>query len=84
VWLSSSGPLGAEVTDDHGRDLLVISRPKEFDEFEAAMSPREHMVFFGALHRRALRGGHRMLRLLPGSRKLLIEGDFRDWHEIEA
>jgi menaquinone-dependent protoporphyrinogen oxidase len=84
VWLFSSGPLGTATTDGQGRDLRVVSRPKEFIEFEAAIKPQDHQVFFGALDPAKLRGGHRLIGMLPAAKKLLIEGDFRDWRDIEA
>jgi menaquinone-dependent protoporphyrinogen oxidase len=84
VWLFSSGPLGVDITARDGGNVENIWRPREFDAFEAAIRPRDHRVFPGTLHRRALRGVHRLLRLLPGSRKLLLEGDFRNWREVEA
>ena len=41
-------------------------------------------MFFGALDPAKLRGGHRLIGMLPAAKKLLIEGDFRDWRDIEA
>src|SRR5262249_9211722 len=34
VWLFSSGPVGTELVDAKGRDVLAASAPKEFAEFE--------------------------------------------------
>lgn len=50
VWLISSGPLGAEATDDQGRDLRAVAEPKEFTEFEETITPRGQRVFFGVLN----------------------------------
>ena len=46
--------------------------------------PREHRVFFGALdpHHLGLRDG--LIRTTPAGRKLLPEGDFRNWTEVDA
>lgn len=41
VWLFSSGPLGTEIVDEEGRDILEATRPKEFDELSALIHPRE-------------------------------------------
>lgn len=84
VWLFSSGPLGTETKDAHGRDLLVTSEPKEFAEFKDAIKPRGLRVFFGALDPDTLGFAGRMMRLLPAGHTLLPEGDFRDWKEIDT
>jgi menaquinone-dependent protoporphyrinogen oxidase len=84
VWLFSSGPLGTATKDAQGRDLLVVSEPKEFAEFKEAIKPCALKVFFGALDPRKLGFSHRLVRSLPAGRALLPEGDFRDWKDIEA
>ncbi len=84
VWLFSSGPLGTEATDAKGQDLRVAAEPKEIAEFRESIHPRDHRVFFGALNPRTLDLCDRLIRALPAGRKLLPEGDFRDWQEIEA
>jgi menaquinone-dependent protoporphyrinogen oxidase len=83
VWLFSSGPLGTATVDKQGRDVLVTSEPKEFAELEQSLRPRGRRVFFGALDRKKLRGMHRFFALAPASEKLLLEGDFRDWRQID-
>ena len=84
VWLFSSGPLGTTTTDSKGRDLRVDAVPKEISELAAAIRPRDHRVFFGELDIGKLRGTHRLMAKLPAARKAFIEGDFRDWHEIDT
>ena len=84
VWLFCSGPLGTATTDDQGRDVMDSSRPGEFDGFEASIAPRDLTVFRGALDPRERDGGSWLLRRLPAGRRLLPEGDFRDWAAIEA
>lgn len=84
VWLFSSGPLGDSPKDAQGRDLLVVSEPKEFAEFKAVIKPRGLRVFFGALNPGQLAFAERMFRRLPAGRALLPEGDFRDWKAIDA
>ncbi|HUY74561.1 MAG TPA: flavodoxin domain-containing protein [Candidatus Dormibacteraeota bacterium] len=84
VWLFSSGPLGTETKDQHGRDVLVASEPKEFAEFTATIEPKDKRVFFGALDGKKLRGVHRLFSLVPAADRVLIEGDFRDWKLIDA
>src|SRR5690606_23678725 len=84
TWLFSSGPLGTEQTDEEGRDLREVTEPKEIAEVEEMIHPRGHVVFFGALDPKKLAPHHRLLRLLPAGRKLLPEGDFREWDAIEA
>jgi menaquinone-dependent protoporphyrinogen oxidase len=84
VWLFSSGPLGTEATDGKGRDLTVAAEPKEMDEFEGAIGPKGHRVFFGALDPGKLGFTERAIRKLPAARTMLPEGDFRDWTEIDT
>jgi menaquinone-dependent protoporphyrinogen oxidase len=90
VWLFSSGPVGPDKVDKHGRDVLVTSIPKEFAGFERTIHPREERVFFGALDPDAEPRGiaDRFMRgftgLFPGIKSSMPFGDFRDWREIEA
>jgi len=84
VWLFSSGPLGTEPVDAQGQDLTVAAEPKEIAELTAAIHPRGHRVFFGALDPGRLGLGERAIRKLPAARAIMPEGDFRDWAQIEA
>jgi menaquinone-dependent protoporphyrinogen oxidase len=84
VWLFSSGPLGTSATDAQGHDLRRAAEPKELAELRAAINPRDHRVFFGALNRSKMGLKDRMLTSLPAARALFLEGDFRDWKDIEA
>jgi menaquinone-dependent protoporphyrinogen oxidase len=84
VWLFSSGPLGTATTDAQGRDLREAAAPKGLAELSAAVTPWDHRVFFGALDRTRLGFPERLLRMLPAGRELLLEGDFRDWAEVET
>jgi menaquinone-dependent protoporphyrinogen oxidase len=85
VWLFSSGPLGTEAKDAQGRDLRVVTEPKEIAVFREVIHPRDHRVFFGALDRNKLGFTHGLLlKMFAGGDKGLPEGDFRDWNEIEA
>ena len=84
VWVFSSEPLGTEATDGKGRDLTVAAEPKEMAEFEGAIGPKGHRVFFGALDPGKLGFSERAIRKLPAARTMLPEGDFRDWTEIDT
>ncbi len=86
VWLFSSGPLGSELVDEEGRDVLEATRPKEFDELSALIHPRGERVFFGAWDPNAppVGIGERLLRLMPATREATPAGDFRDWPAIDA
>lgn len=84
VWFFSSGPLGTATTDAQGRDLLVVSAPKEFAEFNATIRPRATQVFYGALDPTKLGFAERLFRNVPAGRTLLPEGDFRDWQAIDS
>jgi len=68
VWLFSSGPLGTSLPAD----------PKELPILRDATNARGHHVFYGALDRRNLSVGE---RLIAGVVKA-PEGDFRDWTDI--
>jgi menaquinone-dependent protoporphyrinogen oxidase len=84
LWLFSSGPLGTSPTDEQGRDQRVAALPKEANELAETTRAREHHVFFGALDHRKFDFGERLIALLPVGKKLLQEGDFRDWEEVDA
>lgn len=86
VWLFSSGPLGKELVDEEGRDILEATRPKEFDELSALIHPRGERVFFGAWDPDAppVGLGERLLRLMPATKDATPSGDFRDWPAIDA
>jgi menaquinone-dependent protoporphyrinogen oxidase len=89
TWLFSSGPIGAETVDKHGRDVREASRPVEFGELASEIRPRGTAVFFGAFDPEAEpigaweRLGAPFLRM-PAVRKSMPAGDFRDWPAIEA
>ncbi len=86
VWLFSSGPLGADLVDDEGRDIFAAMRPKEFDELEAMLRPRGTKVFFGAWDPTAPPIGmaERFMKHLPANTEGMPAGDFRDWDAIDA
>jgi menaquinone-dependent protoporphyrinogen oxidase len=84
VWLFSSGPIGSDTKDAQGRDVREATVPKEIAEFKATIQPQDHHVFWGAFDHTKLNFTHRMVFALPAMKKLLVEGDFRDWDEIDA
>jgi menaquinone-dependent protoporphyrinogen oxidase len=86
TWLFSSGPIGTETVDKEGRDVLVVSEPKEFAEFRDAIHPRDEKVFFGAYDPAAKPIGlaERLTSLMPAAKSALPGGDFRDWPAIDA
>jgi menaquinone-dependent protoporphyrinogen oxidase len=83
VWLFSSGPLGEEESDEQGRDVRETTRPKEVAELAETIHPRGEHVFFGALDPEKLSLGERAIRRLPPMRRLMPEGDFRDWEDVD-
>jgi menaquinone-dependent protoporphyrinogen oxidase len=85
VWLFSSGPLGTDLVDDEGTDILEVTRPKEFDELSELIGSRGEQVFFGAWDPDAPPVGmaERALRHMPAAQDLPA-GDFRDWDAIDA
>ena len=84
VWLFSSGPLGDQPTDAVGCDLRAIGVPKELARTATAVRARDHRVFLGTLDHTKFDVGERLLWALPASRKLLIEGAFCDWADVET
>ncbi len=84
VWLFSSGPLGNETMTREAEDPLKAAKPQELPELTEALLPRRHRVFFGALDPKKLSFRDRMLRMLPSGRRMLPEGDFRDWGDIDS
>lgn len=88
VWLFSSGPVGTQTKDSKGREVRDVSGPKEIDELQGVVKPRDHRVFFGALDGTRLTGtigfAYRLARRSQAAREAMPEGDFRDWNEIEA
>lgn len=89
VWLFSSGPIGTDLVDAKGQDVVEASRPAEFTEFAASIHPRDERIFFGAYDPAARpiglmeRIGAPFMRM-AAVRKSVPAGDFRDWPAIEA
>ena len=86
VWLFSSGPLGTDLVDKDGAEVLQTCRPKEFQELSALVRARGAQVFFGAYdpHARRTTVSERVFALLPAAKAGLPAGDFRDWATIDA
>jgi menaquinone-dependent protoporphyrinogen oxidase len=70
IWLFSSGPTGD----------AVLPAPKELAGLEAAIHPRNHRIFTGALDPKKLSFPE---RIAVKAVKAPL-GDFRDWTEIDA
>ncbi len=73
VWLFSVGPLGVNFMDDE-------QQPKEKAEFQEAIKPRDHRVFFGVLDHNKLSFTERMMAKAVRA----PEGDYRNWEAIDA
>ena len=85
LWLFSSGPLGTDKVDKEGRDVLEVSQAKDTAQALARTEARDHVVFFGAWTRGKPIGlAERFVAHMPAARDAMPEGDFRDWHAIEA
>ena len=85
VWLFSSGPLGTDLVDEDGVDVLEATRPREFAELAPLIQPRGTQVFFGAWDPEAPKVGfvEQLVRRLPAAAETPV-GDFRDWPAIDA
>ncbi len=86
LWLFSSGPIGTDLVNKQGVDVLVASRPKEFDELVELLHPIGDKVFFGAYDptARPIGMSERLIRTMPAARDGLPTGDYRDWPAIEG
>jgi menaquinone-dependent protoporphyrinogen oxidase len=86
TWLFSSGPLGTDLVDKEGKDVLETTRPKEWAELLPLIQPREARVFFGAWDptQPPIGIAERLMRLAPASAETVPAGDFRDWPAIDA
>jgi menaquinone-dependent protoporphyrinogen oxidase len=96
VWLFSSGPLPGSTKDTGATDRLELALGPEHGPgsggrqrvtaLSEPIHPRDHRVFQGAFDPndspRTL--SERVIRLMPGAKGILPEGDFREWDEIEA
>jgi len=83
LWLFTSGPLGTDLVDAEGRN--VLEDPKGVAELAVALGARGTKVFFGAFdpNERPRSMSERLVRMMPASRTLLPPGDFRDWMAID-
>jgi len=72
VWLFSVGPLGPKAPSPQ--------KSRDYDHLSALASAREHQIFYGAVDISKLRGPDRLFARFLKS----VEGDWRDWPEIEA
>ena len=86
VWLFSSGPLGTDLVDKDGKDVLQATRPKEFDQLTDLLRPRGEQIFFGAYDPDAkpIGMGEHIVRQMPATRDTMPAGDFRDWAAIDT
>lgn len=84
VWLFSSGPIGTARVDEQGRDVLESTQPKEFAEFHELIQPRGTRVFFGAFDHTRLTPVHKLVYAMPAMKKVMVDGDYRDWDDIES
>jgi menaquinone-dependent protoporphyrinogen oxidase len=89
TWLFSSGPVGTELVDKKGQDVVRASIPKEFADLETRIHPRAEQVFFGAFDpdQRPIGIGERlgaMFFRFGAIHDALPAGDFRDWPQIES
>lgn len=88
TWLFSSGPIGPDAVDQHGRPVLESSVPREFAELGPRIGARDVKVFFGAYDPDRPPVGLAERLAAPFMRANAVReataGDFRDWPAIEA
>ena len=78
VWLFSSGPVGDRAVQAPQPD------PKEVSAFRVLLAPRDHRVFAGAYDRETADFSHSGLIERTLVKRLLPEGDWRDWEAIDS
>jgi menaquinone-dependent protoporphyrinogen oxidase len=83
VWLFSSGPLGTATTDARGQDVRDSAGPRQLPELRELLGARDHHVFFGVSDHTHFDLRDKLIYAVPGGRKLLVDGDFRDWSDVE-
>jgi menaquinone-dependent protoporphyrinogen oxidase len=96
VWLFSSGPLPSSSRTTAGKEPLEQALGpeqgpgsggrKRVAAFSAVIHPRDHQVFMGAYDQFDAPKSvpERLIRMTPMAKRMLPDGDFRDWDEIEA
>jgi menaquinone-dependent protoporphyrinogen oxidase len=96
VWLLSSGPLPGSTKSIDGVDPLELALGpvegpgsaghRRIRTLSDAIGPRDHRVFLGAFDPTDSPKSiaERVVRMMPGSSRMLPPGDFRDWPAIEA
>ncbi|HEU0236022.1 MAG TPA: flavodoxin domain-containing protein, partial [Candidatus Limnocylindrales bacterium] len=78
TWLFSSGPVGDQYVTREGPD------PAEIEDFRSWITPRDHRVFAGAHDRSSTLADRLGTVNRFVARRLIPEGDWRDWPAIEA
>jgi menaquinone-dependent protoporphyrinogen oxidase len=83
TWLFSSGPVGTDLVDKQGHD--VLDPPAFLVELAESIGARGTKVFFGRWDPDDTPASvaERLFRMLPISKELLPIGDYRDWTAIE-
>jgi menaquinone-dependent protoporphyrinogen oxidase len=84
IWLFSSGPLGTGATNPQGQDVREAAVPKQLAELRDLLGACDHRVFFGVSDHTHFDLRDRLIYAVPGGKKLLADGDFRDWGDVEA
>jgi menaquinone-dependent protoporphyrinogen oxidase len=98
VWLFSSGPLPGSSKEPKDRPADPVEEAlgpssgpgsggrRRVEELAARIHPREHRVFAGAFDPNdpPKTMSERLIRMVPGSKGILPEGDFREWPAIEV
>lgn len=82
LWLFSSGPLGVVAPD---REAPEPVSPKQIEALRETLGGfREHRIFFGVSDHTHFDLRDKLIYAVPAGKKLLADGDFREWPEIEA
>jgi menaquinone-dependent protoporphyrinogen oxidase len=53
-------------------------------EVQEMLGTREHQLFFGVSDHTHFGLRDRLIYAVPAGKKLLVDGDFRDWAEVHA
>jgi menaquinone-dependent protoporphyrinogen oxidase len=84
TWLFSSGPLRTATAHAQGQDVRETTGPKQLREPREMLDGRDHRVFFSVSDHTHFDLRDRLINAVPAGKKLLIDGDFRVWAQVDA
>jgi len=84
TWQFSSGPLGTATTDAQGHEVSETAGTQATARVARDARRARTSRVFRRLKPHPFDLRDRLIYAVPAGKKLLIEGDFRDWDEVDA